>query len=190
VSGLDNIDTNESYIYIANHTHLLDIPILIKSIKTDNIHFVYRKSLQKVPVLGLALKKSPFIPIIRESNKNAMDSINQATELLKTRSIIMFPEGTRSDDGITKKFKRGAFLLAASTNKKIVPISISYPLPIPDSNDFSYSDLKNLNLKKIYVQINNPIESIPVDRSEQNLFIDDIQKLIAHQVQSNKNKLR
>jgi 1-acyl-sn-glycerol-3-phosphate acyltransferase len=125
VSGIENIDENEKYIYIANHTNLIDIPIAVKALQHDNINFVYRESLQKVPMLGLALRKSPFIPIVRENSKNAMASVEKANNILKNASVIMFPEGTRSYTGETGKFKRGAFLLATMSNKKIVPISIA-----------------------------------------------------------------
>jgi len=125
VTGTENLSKDENYIYIANHTNLIDIPILVKALQNDNINFMYRQSLQKIPMLGLALKISPFIPIVRESSKNAMQSVEQASNTLLNASVIMFPEGTRNYTGEVAKFKRGAFLLAQISKKKIVPISIS-----------------------------------------------------------------
>jgi 1-acyl-sn-glycerol-3-phosphate acyltransferase len=54
-----------------------------------------------------------------------MASVERANNVLESGSIIMFPEGTRSLVGEVGKFKRGAFLLAKLSKKKIIPISVA-----------------------------------------------------------------
>ncbi|MGB9701703.1 MAG: lysophospholipid acyltransferase family protein [Candidatus Kapaibacteriota bacterium] len=124
IIGIENVDLNENYVFVANHTSLFDIPILQAKIPV-NFRMIYKKELEKIPFFGLVLKKSPYISIIREESKNAMESINQAIESIKTgTSVVIFPEGTRSKDGQLQEFKRGAFLLAARAGKPIIPITI------------------------------------------------------------------
>lgn len=179
VQGCENISENETYIYIANHTNLIDIPILVEAIP-DNIHFMYKQSLQKVPVLGTALKASPFVPIVRENNKNAMNGINKSIEALQnTGSVIVFPEGTRSKTGELATFKRGAFAIASKSNKKIVPISIKGVEKImPPNNNW------RINKGTVRVIINKPIEKLPEERNEQIRIINEIHSLIEQQLKS------
>ena len=179
--GSEHLATDNTYIYIPNHTHYIDIPLLVQALHFDNIHFVYRQSLQKVPVLGSALKRSPFIPIIRENSTNAFDGMIKAGILLKTRSVIMFPEGTRSGDGVTAKFKRGAFLLAHLAGKELVPIAMSgVERVFKTLNGFRFPR------RKVFVQINPPIGDTPMERIELKPYIQNIHNIISTQVQANK----
>lgn len=177
VKGKENIKKDESYIFIANHTNLLDIVILLHAIPQP-IHFVYRKSLEKVPILGIALKLSPFIPIVRESNNNASAAINRAVNALEQNaSIIIFPEGTRNYNGVLNGFKRGAFVIAERTNKPIVPVCVRGVWNItPQKKGFA------LNKGNVEVFINKPAEKYPSERLEQLDYIKKLQIEMQKQV--------
>ena len=181
IQGLENINKNETYIYIANHTNLLDIPVLIKAIP-DNIHFMYKESLQKVPMLGFALKNSPFIPIVRENIKNSMEGINKSVESLKNSgSVIIFPEGSRSKTGELAPFKRGAFMIASKAEKKIIPITIiGIEKILPADNQ--------LRLTKgiVKVIINKPIEKLSENRTEMMNTIQNLHLFFAEQIKNEK----
>lgn len=181
-----NVNTKKSYIYIANHTNLLDIVILIKVLSADKINFMYRQSLQKVPVLGFALKHSPFIPIIRENAKNSNRGIERAVETLdRNGSVIIFPEGTRSRTGKIANFKRGAFILSLQSKKQIVPISIAGVENItPADNGL------RLNKGKVIVNIASPVEIISDDRTELNKIISDIRQAMIEIKKVNSNKIK
>ncbi len=124
VEGEENLVPGENYIYISNHTSLMDIPVVLYGIK-DNIRIIYKKELEKLPVFGRGLKVSPFIAVSRGDGKKAIESLNAATKAMQENmSILIFPEGTRSPDGNIGEFKRGAFVLALKANKKIVPVTL------------------------------------------------------------------
>ncbi|MBK9249986.1 MAG: 1-acyl-sn-glycerol-3-phosphate acyltransferase [Ignavibacteria bacterium] len=122
VSGAELLPKGESRVYVVNHASLFDIPVRLASLD-DNIRIMYKKELEKIPIFGWNIKLSPFIAVQRESVSNAMESINTAIEAISHgESVIIFAEGTRSKDGNLQAFKRGAFYLAARSNKPIVPI--------------------------------------------------------------------
>lgn len=122
--GLENINRNQSYIFVANHSSYFDIPSVFVAIP-NNVRIMYKKELEKIPIFGLFLKKSDFIPIEREEISSARASLNKALELIqKDISVLIFPEGTRSIDGKLQQFKRGAMVLAIRSGKPIVPVAI------------------------------------------------------------------
>ena len=177
VRGTENISPDETYIFIANHTGYIDIPILVKAIP-DNIHFMYRKSLEKIPMLGLALKTSPFIPIVRENNKNAMKGVEKAVESLQNSgSIILFPEGTRSKNGELLPFKRGAFLIASKSQKTIIPITVVGVEKIFPSDKKFY-----FRKGKIIVTINPPIEKLSDERNQLMQQINSLEAFYQEQI--------
>ena len=184
IKGLDNIDNNEKYIYIANHTNLIDIPILVKALVNDKINFMYRESLQKMPMIGFALKHSPFIPIIRENIRK--DSIQKANTILQNAgSVVIFPEGTRSKTGQIANFKRGAFMLADISGKKIIPIAISGVENItPPNKTFK------INKSNIIVEIGEPINKLPKERKELLIAIENIRNNIINMKENNDKQLK
>lgn len=124
VSFQDNLKDDESYIYIPNHTSLFDIPVLLASVN-GNVRIMYKEELEKIPIFGWCLKISPFISVKREDKENSLEGFKQALEAVNSSdSVIIFPEGTRSEDGKLGEFKKGAFLLAIKSGKKIVPVVI------------------------------------------------------------------
>ena len=124
VEGAENIKINENYVFVANHSSLYDIPVVMLGIP-NKIKIIYKEELEKIPIFGAGLKASPFISVKRSDPQNAMKSIESAIKSVQgDSSVLVFPEGTRSEDGEIQEFKRGAFMLATRSNKQIVPISI------------------------------------------------------------------
>ena len=152
IRGLENINSHQNYIFIANHSNLFDIPILQATLPND-FRIIYKKELERVPFFGLVLKKSPYIALRRTASKSTMASIDEAiNQMHQGASVLVFPEGTRSIDGTLGDFKRGAFLLAYRGGKPIVPITI-----IGSNLIFPRGKLE-FNSVKIRVIINEPIE--------------------------------
>ncbi|MFM8437506.1 MAG: lysophospholipid acyltransferase family protein [Candidatus Kapaibacterium sp.] len=123
--GMENLDASASYIYVANHASLFDIPALQVALP-GNVRIMYKKELQKIPFMGWALRYSSFIPIVREKARDAMNTVNATVETIRNddSSLMIFPEGTRSEDGDIGKFKRGAFIVALQSGKPLVPVAI------------------------------------------------------------------
>lgn len=125
LEGMENLKKDQSYILVSNHASILDIPAIIFAAPFQ-VRFLAKKSLLWYPIFGWVLYFSGHILIDRKSAQSALRSLKKAPSLLKKGiSIIVFPEGTRTPDGETKEFKRGAFLLAQHSKFPVVPVSIT-----------------------------------------------------------------
>jgi 1-acyl-sn-glycerol-3-phosphate acyltransferase len=112
-------------LFGANHQSLLDIPALFL-VLPDNARFLAKESLFRIPVLGWAMTASGCIPIDRSNRARAMRSLEQAAARVRAgRSVVFFPEGTRSRDGKLAPFKKGGFHLALQAEVPVVPVAIS-----------------------------------------------------------------
>jgi 1-acyl-sn-glycerol-3-phosphate acyltransferase len=125
IEGRENIPPGESCIFLSNHVSNLDPPILLPALPGMSSVFL-KKSLMKIPLLGIAMRMGKYIPVARgHSREEAEKSVAIAADALRSGlNIFIFPEGTRSTDGNLLPFKKGAFFLAADTGAPMVPMII------------------------------------------------------------------
>jgi 1-acyl-sn-glycerol-3-phosphate acyltransferase len=124
MGGLENIDKDKSYIFVSNHQSHLDIPSIIRSVPV-NLYFIAKKELKWVPFLGQYVWATGMIFIDRSNRKKAIQSLDQAGKLIKKgKSVLAFPEGTRSLDGALQRFKKGPFMLSIQHDIEIIPIAV------------------------------------------------------------------
>lgn len=124
VQGSENIPIDSPAIYVSNHQSNFDIPIIYAGLPIQ-FRWMAKQELFRVPLFGLALKRSGFISIDRSNQRNTIHSIIAAAQRIKDgASMIIFPEGTRTPNGQLQKFKKGALLIAAKAQVPVVPIAI------------------------------------------------------------------
>lgn len=125
LAGIENIPESGGVLFVANHQSNFDIPILIGHVPRDK-GFIAKLELLKVPSFSRWMKYIGCIFIDRNDPRQSLTAFNQATERLKAgHSLVIFPEGTRSADGIVAPFKAGALKLAIKARVPIVPVTIS-----------------------------------------------------------------
>jgi 1-acyl-sn-glycerol-3-phosphate acyltransferase len=123
--GSEHLDASKRYIYVSNHASAFDIPAVIVGIP-DDIRFVLKKELTRVPIWGWALKYGHYITIDRGNARDAMKSLDEAAQRMRQgASVILFGEGTRTRDGNLQSLKRGAFSLAVKAGMPVVPVTIN-----------------------------------------------------------------
>ncbi len=124
VGGLENVDNDEPRIYMVNHQSAFDIFTLLAFLPVD-FKFILKQELMKIPLFGWAMKRAGYIALDRGDPRKAIKSMNRAAEKIKQgASVLIFPEGTRSEDGHLQVFKKGGFHLAIKSGCAIVPIVI------------------------------------------------------------------
>lgn len=125
VAGMDHINPKTAYVYAANHQSWFDIFAVLGKLPVQ-FRWLAKEELFRIPVLGQAMASIGYIPINRSDRRKAFESINIAANRVKNgTSVVIFPEGTRSLDGVLQPFKKGGFILAIHSQQPIVPISIS-----------------------------------------------------------------
>lgn len=125
LTGLENVDPKKPYILASNHQGWFDIFAALGKLPI-RFSWLAKEELFKIPILGHAMRTAGYIPIDRSDHKKAISSMNKAAEIIRQgTSVFIFPEGTRSPDGVMMEFKKGGFVLAAKSNMPIVPIGIS-----------------------------------------------------------------
>ncbi len=131
VEGVERIVPDGSYVFASNHLSLMDTPLVIAYIPAQ-FRFLAKRSLYKVPFIGGHLKRAGHIPVDREDPRAAVKVMSAAAELIRREgiSILVFPEGSRSEDGQLQEFKEGAAYLAIKAGVPVVPIGISGTLEI------------------------------------------------------------
>jgi len=123
VHGLDRIAPGTTYVFVANHQSIYDIPVLFWSVPFQ-LRIIAKDSLGRFPVLGPHLKRTGHL-LVDRSRPDRAGIVNWASQLTANGlSLIVFPEGTRSRDGAIGKFKGGSFMLAMQAGLPLVPISV------------------------------------------------------------------
>ncbi len=124
VMGLENLVKGQPYIFVSNHQSTIDIPVLFLALMWD-CRFVAKKALKYVPILGWYMSLAKFVFVDRANHREAVRSLDEAGAQIRGGiSIIVFPEGTRSDDCKVHPFKKGPFALAMKAQVPVVPVAI------------------------------------------------------------------
>ena len=124
VKGQEKIPVNQPVIYTPNHAGAFDIPAVILSTPVVPM-FMAKKELKKLPMVNKWMDVVDCVFVDRNNKNTARSSLHDAIEKVKTgRSLVIFPEGTRSKDGKLGEFRGGAMKVAMETGATVVPVLI------------------------------------------------------------------
>jgi len=113
VEGLNKIDTHGKYVFCSNHLSYMDTPVVLGHIPVQ-FRFLAKRGLFQIPFMGTHLKQAGHIPVPLEDPRAAVRTLSLAAETIQKKSVslLIFPEGGRSEDGILQEFKDGAAYVA------------------------------------------------------------------------------
>ncbi len=124
VHGAEHIKAGTSYVFLSTHQSYMDIPAMLGYLPAQ-LRIAAKKVLFRIPFMGWHLTRAGHIPIDRSSTQNAVASMQKAAAYLHDGiCAFIFPEGTRSRDGVLHGFKKGGFKLAIQAGVPIIPITI------------------------------------------------------------------
>ncbi|MBW4054650.1 MAG: 1-acyl-sn-glycerol-3-phosphate acyltransferase [Proteobacteria bacterium] len=112
-------------IFMSNHQSNFDILSLLAAIP-NQIHWIAKKELFEIPIFGPSMRRGGYIPLDRGDGRKALQSMDEAAATIRHgKSVVLFPEGTRTPDGNLLPFKRGGFILARKAAVPVIPVTIN-----------------------------------------------------------------
>lgn len=119
VININNEKFEKPAVLIANHSSFLDI--LAVGMLSPKIIYLVSDWVYNSPIFGATVRKAGFYPV-SEGLEGGIEHLQQKIE--EGYSLMVFPEGTRSESNQIKRFHKGAFYLAEHFNLDIIPIVI------------------------------------------------------------------
>ena len=127
-------EEDKSYMFIANHTSMADIMLMLVSVRNPFV-FVGKRELAKIPLFGFFYKRTCIL-VDRSSEKSRKAVFLRAQRRLQQGvSVCIFPEGgVPEGDIVLDEFKDGAFRLAINHHIPVVPLTF-----LDNKKRFSYT---------------------------------------------------
>ncbi len=149
--GLEKLDPNATYVFVANHASLMDIPAILSALQ-HQFRFFAKLVLYKIPFLGTHLRRAGHIPVDRSSPRASLKSMTEGARIIADRqiSVLLFPEGGRAPEGL-REFKEGAAYIAIKAGVPIVPIAIVGMRPLLPMDSI------HIRSGRVTVRIGDPI---------------------------------
>lgn len=122
VVGAEQVPQSGGVILASNHASYLDPPLVGSALKRD-INYLARESLFRFPGVGALLRSWNAVPVDRDGG-GARGLKNILERLLAGGGIILFPEGTRTEDGKLLPARSGIGLTVIKSAAPVVPVRV------------------------------------------------------------------
>lgn len=116
---------DRSFVIASNHESFYDIPVLFTSLPMP-VRFLAKRNLFRLPFLGWSMAAAGFVPVDRQDHAHGREVLDVALRRLRGgRSLVVFPEQTRTRTGELSPFKSGAALFAIKSGLPLLPVGIA-----------------------------------------------------------------
>ncbi|HSF18627.1 MAG TPA: lysophospholipid acyltransferase family protein [Vicinamibacteria bacterium] len=178
VKGLENLRPGTTYLFASNHQSLFDTPIVFAHLPIS-FRILYKKSLNRMPFLGWHLFISGHIGVERENAKKARASLEHAARRIRGgTSVVVFPEGTRSFDGVLRPFKKGSFRLALRAGIPVVPITIADSYLVMKRSEVT------VHPRRIGLTIDRPIPLDNLDEGQADVLAERVRAVVSRNLEA------
>lgn len=176
VRGRENVKRNKTYVVVSNHQSQLDILVAF----TCFFHFKWVSKIEvfSLPLIGWNMRLNKYIKLKRGDKKSIAEMMQDAEKTLKQgNSVFIFPEGTRSETGVLRPFKPGAFILAKKLKLPVLPIAINGSIHALPKYSINYQGVHHITM-----DILEPVEYEEFKDMEIEEFSEYIRQTIAQRI--------
>lgn len=172
IEGKENIPDGPC-VFIGNHQGYVDIIALMKATEGKQVSFIAKEELKKTPYISKWVTVTGGLFITRGNPRSALKTLNEGAELLKKGySLVIFPEGKRSNSSEMNPFQQGSFKLATKAKVPIVPFSLDRTYKTFEETGIYTYDVN------MYVKIHKPIETKDLSKKEQNELHTKVENIV------------
>jgi 1-acyl-sn-glycerol-3-phosphate acyltransferase len=171
IVGLEKLDKEGNYVFVANHESAMDIPLVFAGLPYHLVA-IAKIELKRIPIFGWAMMAGGHFFVDRRNHAKALNSLDKAKDSMakNPRSIIIFPEGTRSLNGAIMPFKKGGLVLAMNMGISVVPIALC------GTRDVMKKKGLTLNSQTIELRIGSPIDTKTQPYDSRNEFVASVRE--------------
>ena len=120
VEGLENLPEGTA-IFVSNHQSYFDIPLALGYLG-DPKGLVSKKEIDRIPFIRQWMRELGCVFLDRENLRASVSALGDASDRVAAGySMVVFPEGTRSETGEVGEFKAGAFKIAQKNKVPVLP---------------------------------------------------------------------
>ena len=169
--GLENVPAG-AFVYCSNHQSLLDI-LVLGSVLRGDFKWAAKRSLMKIPFLGWHLRLAGHVPVDRSSGtRAAAEVIGRFEQVLREgKPLLVFPEGTRSEDGVLRSFKNGGFYAALRAGVPVVPVALDGTHVLMKKHALDAGDG---SMRTVRVRVGKPI--LPLTEGREGPRVNDLRE--------------
>jgi 1-acyl-sn-glycerol-3-phosphate acyltransferase len=122
--GADSVDWERPLVVVSNHSSHFDIPVMMSGLGRA-FGFLTKSELFRIPAFGSAIRRLGCVSIDREHTHKARASLELGAQRVRQGAqLVVFAEGTRTDDGSLQPFKKGPFYLIQRAGVQAVPVAL------------------------------------------------------------------
>jgi len=172
IEGKGHLNEKVPYVFMSNHQGSYDIFALLGHLPYQ-FKWLAKKELFSIPFFGWTMAAVGYISIDRGGNRDTVEAMNEAARKIRDgMSVVVFPEGSRSPDGLIQPFKKGGFTLAIKSKVPIVPVAIS------GSRDIMPKDRLTAAPGAIRILVDHPIETVHLSSKDRGALMKKVREII------------
>ncbi|GAA2196923.1 lysophospholipid acyltransferase family protein [Sinomonas flava] len=195
VTGLENVPTTGPFIVASNHLSFLD-SVIIQALMPRGVAFFAKAEYFTGKGVKGRLMKSFFegvgsIPVERGEQAASVAALKTLLDILdEGRGIGIYPEGTRSRDGLLYRGRTGVGWLALTTGAPVVPVGLrgTEKLQPADTNGIKPQHFEMIVGKPLSFDRTGPDHSLPARREATDRIMDAIAALSGQERAAGYNK--